>query len=104
MASAGVPVVPRPPQQEIDEMRLRKMDMSTIEWAIHLSKYGAAEKQLIRRYTFRTPTKTQAAKKAKMAKVYKRAYYAQKKRPFKRFKKAYKTYKRFKTTRRRRYY
>lgn len=78
MASAAVSAIPRPPQQEIDEMRLRKMDMSTIEWAVHLAKFGPTEQKLIKRYTFRTPTKTQAARKAKMQKIYKKSYYANK--------------------------
>jgi len=81
-ANPTVASLPVPTPQEVDEMRARKRDMNLIDWRIFLATQGAASRSMIERYTFRTPTKTALNRKNKMAKIYKRAYYANKKKSY----------------------
>jgi len=55
----------RPPQQELDEMRRRKMSMTAAEWKVNVSKLSPDAAAQLNAFTFRTPTKTQLERKNK---------------------------------------
>lgn len=80
-----VGIATRPPQEEINAVRLKKASSTKAEWNAYLSNLNGGQRADVVKYTFRTKTKDfkRKSKKVYKKKTYKKKYYKRAyKKPF----------------------